>query len=506
MRWRLTSLSGWEQSRISEFLRSYPRAVLLACTLITIGYFARAEARLLSLAPPYWWTWWDQGKYLESVFAFATGDLAATRHWYPVGYALLAAPFANLFRTDPFVIVNILCLVGSLWAFVRLCETFGISRVIGAAIFLATSVFTPSILLHYVIPWSSTPTTFLILAGLALGFSPPSYTRAFLLGLMPGLIIMTKPVDAIALAPLAVYYAVECLRARPTDAIAKWNPALRLVGMGVVGLAAGLGAAAIARWLVHGWTLSAFERQTTEGAVFIISSLPIKLYSLFVDPTIIYGHYLAPEGIFSRYPWVFAGTCGMTLMLFRDLRLAVLTLCAAVYIAMYAAYYDMIPNGLWHYNNIHYYTWCFPIFGLFAFVLVRRLLSESSVSDTAIVVLASVLLMGWRPVLRPVMATVEVETGTTARIYVINNDVPFVVDLDGSPGNAAQVFVGSLKVRWGDRDLLPMHDSRVLPTERGARAVLLRVGNGRSLIISWEQVNVTDVRRVTLYKLDWNFL
>jgi hypothetical protein len=238
----------------------------------------------------------------------------------------------------------------------------------------------------------------------------------------------------------------------------------------------------------------------------IISSLPIKLYSLFVDPKVVYGDYLGTQGIFSQYPWVFAGTCGMILMLFRDLRLAVLALCAGVYVAMDAAYYDMTPNGLWAYNNVHYFTWCFPIFGLFAFALARRLLSEPSVSDSVIVILASVLLIGWRPVRRPIEATIDFENATTARIDTANDDVPFAVDLDGTPRNAAQIYSGKLMVRWGDRELRPFHDSRALPTLRGARALLLIPGNGRSLTISWANIDVNDVRGIRPYRLGWTFL
>ena len=506
MRWFLTSQLIRQRSNVSELLQSHQRAVLLACAVIAVGAFARFEVQILASGTPTWWAWSDQGKYLESARAFAAGDLTAARHSYPVGYALLAAPFVNLFRADPFVVVNVLCLVGSLWAFVRLCEILGISRVIGAAIFLATSVLTSSILLHFVIPWTTTPTAFLILTGFALGLSPPTYTRTVLLGLIPGLIVLTKPVDTIALAPLAVYYATECFRAQPADGIASGHHALRLLGIGAVGLAAGLAVAATAHWLVYGWHLSTYEQKTTAGAVFIISSLPIKLYSLFIDPKVVYGDYLETQGIFSRYPWVFAGACGMMLMLFRDRRLAILALCAAVYIAMYATYYDMIPNALWYYNNVHYFTWCFPIFGLFAFVLARRLLSKPSVLDTVIVILASVSLIGWRPVLRPIEATIEFETETTARMDVANNDVPFIVDLDGRRGNAAQIYSGELMVRWGDRNLLPFHDSRALPTPQGARVLFLIPGNGRSLTISWANIDVKDVRSIRPYRLGWAFL
>ena len=424
-----------QPSRLWRLVESHSRTVLAICLAIALAVFWKAELSLLAHGKPDWSSWFDQGHYLMSTFALAAGDLNPAKHRYPIGYALMAAPFTYVFPRDPFVIVDMLSLAGSLWAFMRLGELLGIARAIGGTIFLATSVFTYSILLHYVIAWTSTPTTYLILTGLMLGFLPPTYWRALLLGLIPGLIVLVKPADAVPLVPLAVYYAIVCLRAPPPGATARRTHTLRLFGMGFIGLAAGAAVATLGHWLVNGWTLSAYERSETHGGAFILGSVPFKLYSLFVDPSVIYGHYLGTEGIFSRYPWMFIGALGMILMVFRDLRLAVLAICAAVYVAMYGAYFGILPNNLWYYNIIHYFTWCFPVFGLFAFVLVRRLLLQRSLADAVIVILASVLLLAWRPVLQPVAATVSFEGETAASIQIADGDVPFAIDLDGRPGD-----------------------------------------------------------------------
>ena len=338
-----------------------------------------------------------------------------------------------------------------------------------------------------------------------LGFLPPTYYRALLLGLIPGLIVLTKPVDAIALVPLAFYYAIACLRA-PPGAMAQHAHTLRLFAMGLAGLATGLAIAGFGHWLVNGWALSQYEAETTHGTVFVLRSLPYKLYSLFVDPAVIYGNYLDTEGIFARYPWVFVGVCGMILMSVRDWRLATLALATAVYVAMYAAYYDMMPNSLWHYNSIHYYTWCFPIFGLFAFLLARRLLTRPSTTDAVIVFLASVLLLAWRPVLKPVAAMAVFDGQTSASIQLSKDEVPMVIDLDGKITDKGHVYSGRVKVRWAGLDLMPGHDTRAIPTPSGARVLLMRPKNGRSLTISWADIGVHDVRDLKLFRLTWTFL
>ncbi len=489
-----------------NWLQARPNAVLVASIAIALAAFLRQELIQMTPGTPNWWTWFDQGHYLTSAFALAAGDLNPAKHHYPIGYALVAAPFTHLLRGDPFAVVDMLCLGGSLWAFVRLGEILGIPRVFGAVIFLATSVFTRAVLLYYVIPWTTTPTTFLILAGLMLGFLPPAYHRAFVLGLIPGLIGLTKPADAIALVPLAAYYAVACLRAPARNTMTPHAHTLRLFGMGVAGLAAGLAIAAFGHWLVHGWALSQYEADTTENAVFILRTLPYKLYSLFVDPSAIYGDYLGTMGIFARFPWMLVGACGMILMSLRDLRMAVLALCTAFYVAMYAAYYDMMPNSLWYYNSIHYYTWCFPIFGLLAFVLARRLLTRRSVADVVIVALAGTFLLAWHPVLTPVAATVTFDSETSASIQLSRDEVPTIIDLDGQVADKRGVYFGMVDMRWGRLNLVPGPDTRAIPTESGARVLLMRPADARSLTISWASIGIRDVHNVKLYKLTWTFL
>lgn len=65
MRWFLTSQLIRQRSNVSEWLQSHQRAVLLACTVIAVGAFARFEVQILASGTPTWWAWSDQGKYLS---------------------------------------------------------------------------------------------------------------------------------------------------------------------------------------------------------------------------------------------------------------------------------------------------------------------------------------------------------------------------------------------------------------------------------------------------------
>ena len=60
---------------------------------------------------PGWNGWWDQSNYLKSATALAHGNLQPSQHWYPLGYALLGAPFVYVTPVEPFLIPNLALLL-----------------------------------------------------------------------------------------------------------------------------------------------------------------------------------------------------------------------------------------------------------------------------------------------------------------------------------------------------------------------------------------------------------
>ncbi len=67
-----------------------------------------------------WWTWWDQGRYLDAALAWAAGDLDPSRHFYLPGYPLLAAPFVHLTPAQPFWWPDLACLLAAMMLFALL--------------------------------------------------------------------------------------------------------------------------------------------------------------------------------------------------------------------------------------------------------------------------------------------------------------------------------------------------------------------------------------------------
>lgn len=48
-----------------------------------------------------------------------------------------------------------------------------------------------------------------------------------------------------------------------------------------------------------------------------------------------------------------------------------LAAAASVYTVLMLSYVDLLPSGLWRFNNIHYFKWMLPLFGLFGWCWLR---------------------------------------------------------------------------------------------------------------------------------------
>lgn len=134
-----------------------------------------------------WWTWWDQGRYLDAALAWAAGDLDPARHFYLPGYPLLAAPFIRLTPAQPFWWPDLLCLLAAMALFAalaaRLAGGIPFPRTLAGLLFLGTALLTPEGPDAWVIPWTTTPTAPLMLGCLlaALRFADrPAPLPAFL--------------------------------------------------------------------------------------------------------------------------------------------------------------------------------------------------------------------------------------------------------------------------------------------------------------------------------------
>ncbi len=370
-------------ARLLAGLRRIPdRALLLmAAMLLVFGYVmgilhnqARPGAR--ALYPQGWWGWSDQGLYLRSVRAFAVLDLRPSEHWYPLGYALLGAPFASLLPSQPFLLVDLACLLASFAGFVAFARGCGIGVPASAGAFLLGTLGSQSVRENWVIPWTTTPATaaiwlFLALCVRHLGAAlheprPRRRRRLLLAGMLASLIGLFRPTDLLLPAVAAVLLGAWGLRdrtLRPAD------PPLLLLGAALPALPYGL-----LYLRIYGPHPTAYMLNS-RAIGFRLEELPLKTMLLLIAPR---PWFPSGSGLLMRLPWMAAGFAGMLLLPTLRPRVArrgltLLTAMMLAYMALFFSYVDLLPSGLWAYKNVHYFKWLLPGFALLGVVFLDAL-------------------------------------------------------------------------------------------------------------------------------------
>jgi hypothetical protein len=315
--------------------------------------------------PPQWTSWFDQGKYLLSAQAFAKGDLAPASHWYPAAYPLLASPFARLVPNEPFFIPDMILFALACIGFARVVRPLGMSRWVAAAIFTASTLVLDNTALFWLEPWTTTLSGtliwWLLAAVIGVLFPPerrpaPTGRALALIGALAGALPLVRPSDAlVSMCALTFTTILLYRRKKLTVAGPAW---IALGGLAIV-LPLALLHLAINGPQFGGYIMAG----RNQG--FAFADLPWRAYVLLITPRPWF-----PEGrsLVEGLPLLVPGAAGLIVLAAhgREVRVWIALIAAVVipYAALYLAYTDLQPPGLWRFNNAHYFKWLFPLFGL----------------------------------------------------------------------------------------------------------------------------------------------
>lgn len=393
---------------------AWPFALLALAYLLTVwrvvGWPGLHDPALL-----YWHDWQDQALYGRSASALAAGNLNPAVHYYPLLYPLLGMPFLRVWPSQPFFFVDLACYLLAFAGFRGVARGFGVPGWGAALLFAATTLAQFGIAKLWIEPWTTTPSAALL--WLALGamarlwgdsFSPvprrrpgPSRERvvsedsallpptsllgpglrrgaaeggsgttplrwpAAILGIALGLIPFARPGDAIVGAIIALPGAAALYRARD----------IRAAITTVASFALAFALMATLYLAIYGPAPSPYMLYSAQYG-FNFAWLGWKAYVVLVDPR---GWFGEGMGLLVYAPWLLLGGAGLIaacVVTPAARRPVTLTVAAAgvVYSVLMLAYVDLLPTGLWRFNNLHYFKWVFPLFGLFAlrFVLDAR--------------------------------------------------------------------------------------------------------------------------------------
>lgn len=353
-------MPGWRRARAAIPWALLPYAVLAIAWLLSALRVAGPSA-IGDGAALYWHDWQDQSLYVRSATALAAGNLTPSQHYYPLLYPLLGLPFLQIWPSQPFFFVNLACYLLAFHGFRSVARSFGLPLWGAVLLFAATTLAQFAFAKLWIEPWTTTPAAALL--WLALGAMAQLWRKtsslrcpASVLGIALGLIPFARPGDVIIGAIIALAAAAALIRARDGRA-ALYAAAGFMLSFGL------LGALFVAIYGLHPSPYMLYSAQYG----FNFSWLGWKAYVLLVEPRAWFGE---GRGLLDYAPWLLLGGAGMLIGWWspparRPVPLAVAA-TGATYVILMLAYVDLLPTGLWRFNNVHYFKWVFPLFGLFA--------------------------------------------------------------------------------------------------------------------------------------------
>lgn len=422
-------------------------APLLGLAVLTLLYGFRywsfyARPGSNATYPLGWWGWFDQSKYIESARALAALDFSSAHHWYPLGYAILGAPFVWLSSLHPFVLVDLVCLLACYGGFLAFCRRIGVGSCWAVAIFLGSVAGNTMIFIQWVVPWTTTPTSALIWLLLAcVAAHVQGVPRPRLIGVLAACIPLVRPTEAVLVVPCLLVAVTAMPRRMPRDVL--------LMATGGLGPLLLYG---LLHWRIYGLSPSDYMRYSGDIG-FTLYDFGWKAYVVFIDPR---AWFLDGRGLLWIAPYFAVALAGV-LVAFAHGRPVVLLACMLViHSVLYVSYRDLLPTGLWRYYNIHYWKWAMPGAAALAFITLRDLVRWRRATAFPLAPAAVLLAL-------PLLCV-------KAHPVAVGADVPAkMLAYDGPVPPYGETYFGAMTMHDARGPLRAFIDIRTIPVPSGVR-------------------------------------
>jgi hypothetical protein len=444
--------------------------------------------------PLGWWGWFDQGKYYESAQALTNFDLRGEKHYYPPLYPAIGAVFLPLSSLHPYFIVNLLCFIWIGYVFFIVASRY-LSSWIVVCIFLITLVLDIRFFENFLIPWTTTLGAALLSCGIYVLYlvqdrlkeaASPTISipipYIFFGSFAVGLLALTRPVDLMVGAIFIVsavgvisYYVLRFHR----------RPFKSLMLIGCIALIGGIIGPLLFVWfnyVAFGSPLGGYIQANSQNGYYL-ADIGEKFVSIFLDGNALY--LQSNTALVWKIPWLIIALMAIPYLLIAGdllIRVIVIAVCAQYFI--YLPYGDLLPNGLWHFLNIHYFKWTMPYLALFACIFIHYIYSQRTNKVRFMLISCYTLLTFLLIVLIKIhvnyysFPAVPAASGVSGKPISINlivgNQRVDIIDLVGLVGGYSEVYFGSHQL-WADgRELRHIRDFRAIQAKWGIRVVLLR--------------------------------
>lgn len=425
-------------------------AALLAL-LYTMSYLSfNALPGNVPQFPLGWWGWFDQSKTLESARALASRDFSPGHHWYPLGYSVLGALFSRTGGAHPFFFVDLALLLSAYAGFVAFARRAGVPLLLSVPLFLLITAADPRLFQEWIIPWNTTASGAFIWLLLAATASHMSGARKpFWIGLTATAVALCRPTDALFVVPCVIAALIADIRNGRAWLYDAWR---FLAGVAI--LAVPFAALYLRIYGPHPTEYMVMSRQIG----FTFYDLGWKAYVILIEPR---AWFLDGEGLLRREPWIALSIAGLVPALVRGRGPMLLGVLLLLHAGLYLAYVDLLPTGFWRYNNVHYWNWALPGYGLLAVLLLRDVLRPEvgyrrTIAYASVIVTGAVLCVHLDP--RP---ATEAEPAK-------------MLDFPAAPLHFEAAYFGNWALHDDASELGNITAVRGIPTTSGMRVIALR--------------------------------
>lgn len=274
---------------------------------------------------------------------------------------MIGAPFVRVVPNHPFLIPNLFFTLGIGSLFFSMCHVYLRRWESLLVTFLLIVALRRELTISLVQPWNSIPTHFLSYLIIVLYLKRRSDVRlVLLLSALTALAFLCRPLDAVVLGPIliAAVLGVDGLRGK------------FLSGAGGIGLLllVYLSTRMINLYVFGAWN-TIYERGSAFSGLFSYD-IGHKLYSIFVDGLPVYE--TTDPMLFASQPWLLLIIPGVVYAYLKDRRTLAVLCSLFLSLFVYANYNDLGSSSLYETGLIHYFTWTFPLLGLFSYLAIRR--------------------------------------------------------------------------------------------------------------------------------------
>ena len=437
--------------------------------------------------PLGWWSWWDQGKYLDSALALARRVLTPDQHWYALGYPALAAPFLLWSRGHPFLPVNLASLLLCMAGFLAFARRAGVGRGWAVALFLLGTASSRTLFEGWLIPWNTIPTAaciWLLLAATAAHMA--GERRPLLIGLLAAAIPLLRPTEAVLAVPCVLAAVAASLwPPRTQDGVAGGGRVrdVMLMAAGGLLLAVPYG---LLHWRIYGLEQPPYLAVSTDIG-FTFQDLGWKAYILLADPR---EWFLDGHGLLWPAPYVALAGAGLVVAWAHGRATGLLAVLIGLHGLLYLSYVDLLPVGLWRYFNVHYWQWALPGLALLAFLVGRDLLRWRRAPLFPLAPLAAAATL---PLMLLRAVPVEVPPGTPAKMLTYA----------GTPPKFATTYFGDVALRDSVGEFRGVGALRAMPVPGGMRVFAMRRPFGDNPVWVAPPLGWTDGAPPVRYGIEW---